>query len=64
VSRLLAEADQAPRGRIVGAGVGDELHQKFVNDGFQLWLDEVDLIPGQDWDVTIDENNRAPQRGV
>ena len=36
-----------PTGLIVGAGVGDELHKKLVNDAFQPWLDEVDLIPGQ-----------------
>jgi hypothetical protein len=39
-----AQADEAPRGLIVGVGVGDELHKKLVNDGFQPWLDEVDLI--------------------
>jgi TIR domain/Effector-associated domain 1 len=30
-----------------------ELHQKLIADGFQPWLDEVDILPGQDWDLEI-----------
>lgn len=30
-----------------------ELHQRLRQDGFDPWLDEEDLLPGQDWDWAI-----------
>jgi TIR domain len=30
-----------------------ELYQRLRNDGFQPWLDEEDLLPGQDWEPEI-----------
>ena len=29
------------------------LHARLKTDGFQPWLDEVDLLPGQDWQLEI-----------
>ena len=31
-----------------------EVYQKLKALGFALWLDEVDILPGQDWDYEID----------
>ena len=31
------------------------LHRKLTDRGFQPWLDEIDLIPGQNWPVAISE---------
>jgi hypothetical protein len=36
-----------------------DLYNKLKRDGFKPWLDEVNLLPGQDWDRTI----RAAVRG-
>ena len=30
-----------------------ELHQKLASDGVDPWLDETNLIPGQDWEIAI-----------
>jgi formylglycine-generating enzyme required for sulfatase activity len=30
-----------------------ELYQHLLADGFQPWLDEEDILPGEDWDETI-----------
>lgn len=30
-----------------------ELYRRLVNDGFEAWLDEEKLLPGQDWDLEI-----------
>jgi hypothetical protein len=30
-----------------------ELYRRLVNDGFDAWLDEEKLIPGQEWDLEI-----------
>jgi formylglycine-generating enzyme required for sulfatase activity len=30
-----------------------ELYQRLVTDGFDVWLDEEKLMPGQDWDLEI-----------
>jgi TIR domain len=30
-----------------------ELYQRLRQDGFQLWLDEQDLLPGQEWEPEI-----------
>jgi hypothetical protein len=30
-----------------------ELYRRLVSDGFDAWLDEEKLIPGQDWDLEI-----------
>ncbi len=30
-----------------------ELYQRLIRDGFYAWLDEEDLIPGQEWDIEI-----------
>ena len=30
-----------------------ELYRRLVDDGFDAWLDEEKLIPGQDWDLEI-----------
>ena len=32
-----------------------ELHQKLTADGFDVWLDEVRLLPGQDWTEEIEK---------
>jgi len=32
-----------------------QLHSKLVDSGFKPWLDEVDLIPGEDWDSAIQD---------
>lgn len=29
------------------------LHRRLLNDGYQPWLDEIDLLPGQDWQIEI-----------
>lgn len=29
------------------------LYKRLKNDGFDVWLDEVDLIPGQEWELEI-----------
>mgnify|MGYP000882883721 FL=1 len=29
------------------------LYQRLLNDGFQPWLDDEDLLPGQDWEPAI-----------
>jgi hypothetical protein len=36
-----------------------ELHQRLLADGHQPWLDEVNLLPGQDWDYEIRKAIRA-----
>ena len=30
-----------------------DLHRRLVDDGVNCWLDEVDLLPGQDWHLEI-----------
>lgn len=30
-----------------------QLYQRLVDDGFQPWLDEEDLVPGQRWQLEI-----------
>ena len=30
-----------------------ELYHRLVADGFDAWLDEENLLPGQDWDLEI-----------
>lgn len=30
-----------------------ELYRRLVSDGFDVWLDEEKLMPGQDWDLEI-----------
>ena len=30
-----------------------EVYQRLKAEGFQPWLDEIDLIPGQNWQVEI-----------
>ncbi len=30
-----------------------DLYQKLKKDGYDPWLDEEDLLPGQDWEVVI-----------
>ena len=35
------------------------LHRRLVADGFAPWLDEVDLLPGQDWDREIQKAIRS-----
>ena len=30
-----------------------ELYRRLVDDGFDAWLDEEKLMPGQDWDLEI-----------
>jgi hypothetical protein len=36
-----------------------ELYERLQNDGFQPWLDEEDLLPGQDWQKEIPKAVRA-----
>jgi len=36
-----------------------ELYRGLVDDGFDAWLDEEKLIPGQDWDLEIQKAVRA-----
>jgi hypothetical protein len=35
------------------------LHKKLKADGYRPWLDTVDLIPGQDWELEIKKAVRA-----
>ena len=35
-----------------------ELYQRLVSDGYDVWLDEIKLIPGQDWDLEIQRQVR------
>ena len=35
------------------------LYQKLLSDGFLPWLDETDLLPGQDWNRAIQDAVRA-----
>jgi hypothetical protein len=35
------------------------LYRRLKDDGFDLWLDEEDLLPGQDWELEI---SRAVRR--
>ena len=30
-----------------------KLYDRLVTDGFDVWLDEIKLMPGQDWDLEI-----------
>ena len=30
-----------------------KLYRRLINDGFEAWLDEAKLMPGQDWDLEI-----------
>ena len=30
-----------------------EFHQRLISEGFDSWLDEMKLVPGQDWDMEI-----------
>lgn len=34
-------------------GAVRKLHQKLLKSGFQPWLDEIDLLPGQEWESEI-----------
>ena len=36
-----------------------KLHQQLLADGFQPWLDEVDILAGQDWDLEIKKAVRS-----
>lgn len=36
-----------------------ELYRRLVADGFDAWLDEEKLLPGQDWDLEIPNAVRA-----
>jgi len=29
------------------------LHQKFIEHGYKQWLDDIDLVPGQNWRIEI-----------
>ena len=35
------------------------LHRRLQQDGFNPWLDEIDLMPGQDWDLEIRQAVRS-----
>jgi hypothetical protein len=48
---LCHSADDKPQVR--------ELYQRLRNDGFQPWLDEEDLLVGQDWEREIEKAVRA-----
>lgn len=34
-------------------GLVRDLYSKLVNRGFKPWLDEIDLLPGQNWQIEI-----------
>lgn len=36
-----------------------DLHARLLRDGFRPWLDEEDLLPGQDWRLEIEKAVRA-----
>ena len=36
-----------------------ELYRQLIHDGFNAWLDEENLIPGQRWDAEIQAAVRA-----
>lgn len=48
---LCHASDDKPRVR--------ELYDRLKADGFEPWLDEVDLLPGQDWKLEITKAVRA-----
>jgi len=38
-----------------------ELYKKLMQDGFEPWLDEEELLPGQNWDLEIKKALRSSQ---
>jgi hypothetical protein len=36
-----------------------QLHERLAKDGFAPWLDEEDLLPGQNWDMEIKKAVRS-----
>ena len=36
-----------------------QLHEQLQHEGFEPWLDEEDLLPGQDWQHEIGKAVRA-----
>ena len=36
-----------------------EIYQRLKAEGFKPWMDQADLLPGQDWDKAIQNTLRA-----
>jgi hypothetical protein len=45
--------------RADGESFATQLHDRLESDGFKCWLDQRDILPGENWDDSIEEGLRS-----